>query len=252
MSSLFTTNSFIHYDATFDRFPCPVFCFLFPVPCPLSPVPVQTLRPADAQQDPVDMISLTKGILGRLCEFLGAEPGKIHEGELAAFLSYAVAYPGNFLPVIDSYSVSCSGLLNFCAVAMALSELGHRPRGENEINVVGVGTHLVTCTRQPSLGCVYKLVEVRGNPRMKFSEDPEKSTVPGKKAVYRLLDSEGHPQLDLLCLSDEPPPQPGHTVSCFPLGGRHQGAPRLAVTPTQVTCLRQEVFSKGQVRVAKE
>ncbi|CAL8255272.1 unnamed protein product [Merluccius merluccius] len=256
----------------------------------------QTLRPADGEQDPVDLIPLTKGILGRLCELLRAEPAKIHEGELAAFLSYAIAYPGNFLPVIDSYSVSCSGLLNFCAVAIALNELGHRARGvrldsgdlcrqslevrrvfklcaehfsvpmfesliivgtnniseqsmvelnkkENEIDTVGVGTHLVTCTKQPSLGCVYKLVEVRGNPRMKFSEDPEKSTVPGKKAVYRLLDSEGQPQLDLLCLSEEPPPQPGQTLGCFPLG---QEA-RLAVTPAQVTCLRQEVFAKGQI-----
>lgn len=54
----------------------------------------------------LDFISLTKGWLGRVCELLGADPGKIHEGELAAFLSYAIAYPENFLPVIDSYSVS--------------------------------------------------------------------------------------------------------------------------------------------------
>ncbi|XP_054645011.1 nicotinate phosphoribosyltransferase isoform X1 [Dunckerocampus dactyliophorus] len=257
----------------------------------------RTLVTVNQDHDPVDLISLTKGWLGRVCELLGAEPGKIHEGELAAFLSYAIAYPQNFLPVIDSYSVTCSGLLNFCAVALALCELGYRPMGvrldsgdlckqsvdvrgvlrlcsehfsisafdsliivgtnniseqtmvelntkENEIDVFGVGTHLVTCTKQPSLGCVYKLVEARGRPRMKISEDPEKSTVPGRKAVYRLVDADGHPFLDLLCLALESPPEAGRPLSCHPLGG---GSTSLSVTPAQVICLRQEMFTKGQV-----
>ncbi|XP_054607995.2 nicotinate phosphoribosyltransferase isoform X2 [Nothobranchius furzeri] len=256
----------------------------------------QTLVAVNGDGDPVDMISLTKGFLSQVCELLGADPGKIREGELAAFLSYAIAYPQNFLPVIDSYSVGC-GLLNFCAVAMALCELGYRPVGirldsgdlcrqsvdvrqvfrrcseqfsvpafnsliivgtnniseqsiselnkkENEIDVVGVGTHLVTCTKQPSLGCVYKLVEVRGRPRMKISEDPKKSTVPGRKAVYRLMDSEGHPFLDLLCLKMEPPPEAGCLLTCYPLENGNSPA---TVTPAQVICLRQEVFSEGQI-----
>ncbi|XP_073333075.1 nicotinate phosphoribosyltransferase [Pagrus major] len=257
----------------------------------------QTLVAVSGDPDPVDLISLTKGWLSRVCELLGAEPGKISEGELAAFLSYAIAYPQNFLPVIDSYSVGCSGLLNFCAVALALCELGYRPVGvrldsgdlcrqsvdvrrvfrlcsehfsisafdsliivgtnniseqsmaelnkkENEIDVVGVGTHLVTCTKQPSLGCVYKLVEVRGRPRMKISEDPQKSTVPGRKSVYRLLDADGHPFLDLVCLAVESPPEAGVSLRCFPLGCDDSS---VSVTPAQVTCLRQDVFTKGQV-----
>ncbi|XP_034557283.1 nicotinate phosphoribosyltransferase [Notolabrus celidotus] len=257
----------------------------------------QTLVAVNGDPDPVDIISLTKGWLSRVCELLKAQPGKINEGELAAFLSYAIAYPQNFLPVVDSYSVKCSGLLNFCAVALALCELGYRPVGvrldsgdlcrqsidvhrvfrlcsehfsiaafdsliivgtnniseesmaelnnkENEISVVGVGTHLVTCTKQPSLGCVYKLVEVRGTPRMKISEDPEKSTVPGRKAVYRLIDAEGHPFLDLVSLAAETPPEAGVPLSCYPLGCKSSST---SFTPAQVTCLRQEVFIKGQV-----
>ncbi|XP_029285039.1 nicotinate phosphoribosyltransferase [Cottoperca gobio] len=257
----------------------------------------QTLVAVSGDPDPVDIVSLTKGWLRRVCELLGSEPGKIHEGELAAFLSYAIAYPQNFLPVIDSYSVGCSGLLNFCAVALALCELDYRPVGvrldsgdlcrqsvevrrvfrlcsehfsvsafdsliivgtnniteqsmaelnkkENEIDVVGVGTHLVTCTQQPSLGCVYKLVEVRGRPRMKISEDPEKSTVPGRKAVYRLVDAEGHPFLDLVCLAVESPPEAGVSVSCYPLTCDNSC---VSVIPAQVTCLRQDMFTKGQV-----
>uniref|UniRef100_A0A673ML10 nicotinate phosphoribosyltransferase n=1 Tax=Sinocyclocheilus rhinocerous TaxID=307959 RepID=A0A673ML10_9TELE len=115
---------------------------------------------------------------------------------------------------------------------------------DNEIDVVGVGTHLVTCTRQPSLGCVYKLIEVRGRPRMKMSEDPEKSTLPGRKSVYRLLDADGHPHMDLICLSEEPAPKAGVSLNCFPLG---LNKTLQTVTPAQVTSLRLDVFTCGQI-----
>uniref|UniRef100_A0A9J8DD82 Nicotinate phosphoribosyltransferase n=1 Tax=Cyprinus carpio carpio TaxID=630221 RepID=A0A9J8DD82_CYPCA len=256
----------------------------------------QTLVPCGGAGS-VDFICLVKGWLGRVCQILGSKTSLVREGELAAFLSYAIAYPQNFLPVIDSYSVSCSGLLCFCAVALALCELQYQPLGvrldsgdlcrqslevrrvfkecskqfsvpqfesliivgtnsiseqslaelskkENEIDVVGVGTHLVTCTSQPSLGCVYKLTEVRGRPRMKMSEDPEKSTLPGRKSVYRLLDADGHPQMDLICLSEEAAPEAGVSLTCFPLG---LNKTLQTVTPAQVTSLRLDVFTCGQI-----
>jgi nicotinate phosphoribosyltransferase len=140
-------------------------------------------------------------------------PEETNKGELAAFVSYAIAFPTNFLALVDTYDVLKSGLPNFLAVARALHECNYKAVGlrldsgdlaylslevrakfvqtadiydidyfkafnivaSNDINeetlvslekqghsidTYGIGTHLVTCQKQPALGCVYKLVEV--------------------------------------------------------------------------------------------
>lgn len=52
-----------------------------------------------------------------------------NEGELAAFIAYAMAFPANFLALVDTYDTLKSGTPNFLCVALALKELGYRPVG---------------------------------------------------------------------------------------------------------------------------
>ncbi|MEE6514184.1 hypothetical protein FKM82_022216 [Ascaphus truei] len=257
----------------------------------------RTLRPVKGQEGEVDFLLLSQTCLGKVCEILKVPQENTNPGELAAFVSYAIAFPLNFLVVVDTYSVMGSGVPNFCAVTLALHQLGYQATGlrldsgdlskqsmeirrifrvcashfeapsfenvsiavsnniserslkhlaqkENEINVVGVGTHLVTCPLQPSLGCVYKLVQVNDSPRMKLSEDPEKTTIPGSKAVYRLYDSAGHPILDLMALAEEPPPEVGKEVEFHELGNTTETK---MVTPIHAELQHHIYIKDGQV-----
>ncbi|MFQ3619439.1 MAG: nicotinate phosphoribosyltransferase [Spirochaetales bacterium] len=81
------------------------------------------------------------------------------------------------------------------------------------IDIWGVGTHLVTGGGDPSFSGVYKLcAREKGGaliPTMKVSDNPEKSTNPGIKQVYRFFDSKGHPLADLITFADAPPPGEG-------------------------------------------
>jgi len=52
---------------------------------------------------------------------------------------------------------------------------------------------------------VYKVCEFKGLPRIKISEEAEKSTIPGSKSILRQYDESGRPKFDVLCLSTEDP-----------------------------------------------
>ncbi|KAF1759744.1 hypothetical protein GCK72_016211 [Caenorhabditis remanei] len=198
----------------------------------------------------------------------GVVQSEVSDGELTAFVAYAIAFPDSFLALIDTYDVLRSGVVNFVAVSLALHDFGYRSMGcridsgdlsylskelrrrfvkvaalkeeykffetmcivasndineetimslneqKHEINAFGVGTHLVTCQKQPALGCVYKLVAQSAQPKIKLSQDVTKITIPGKKKCYRIFGKNGSAILDLMMLEDEPEPQPNEQILC--------------------------------------
>lgn len=65
-----------------------------------------------------------------LLERFRAEDGlETNEGELAAFIAYARAFPGGTLLLVDTYDTLQSGLPNAIRVFKILRELGHAPLG---------------------------------------------------------------------------------------------------------------------------
>ena len=71
------------------------------------------------------------------------------------------------------------------------------------IDAFGIGTEMITGKENAALDGVYKLAEVDGDPRMKFSENIEKVTLPGKKQVFRYFDEEDKFYRDGILLNEE-------------------------------------------------
>jgi nicotinate phosphoribosyltransferase len=72
----------------------------------------------------------------------------------------------------------------------------------------GVGTKMVTGGEESAFTGVYKLAawkKAEGvfTPAIKFSDNPEKTTTPGIKQVWRIKDAEGKAVADILALEDE-------------------------------------------------
>lgn len=79
------------------------------------------------------------------------------------------------------------------------------------VDLWGVGTQLVTGGGDPALTGVYKLAAKEQSdgsflPTMKVSDNPEKSTNPGVKQVWRYYGKGDYPIADLITLNDDLPP----------------------------------------------
>ncbi|GFP94359.1 nicotinate phosphoribosyltransferase [Phtheirospermum japonicum] len=60
---------------------------------------------------------------------LGGIFGETNQTELVAFTSYALAFPKDFLALINTYDVMRSSVPNFCAVSLVLNDLGYKAMG---------------------------------------------------------------------------------------------------------------------------
>lgn len=78
---------------------------------------------------------------------------------------------------------------------------------EAPIDVFGVGTRLITGQSSSALDGVYKLSMSDGEPRLKFSENYSKLTLPGVKNVFRSSNGDGVFHADAITLADETPPE---------------------------------------------
>ncbi|QLK86423.1 nicotinate phosphoribosyltransferase [Staphylococcus sp. 17KM0847] len=81
------------------------------------------------------------------------------------------------------------------------------------VDAWGVGTKLITAYQQPALGAVYKMVAVENASgelvdRIKLSNNAEKVTTPGKKKVYRIINTKTNKsEGDYITLDYEKPEQ---------------------------------------------
>ncbi|MHA2281679.1 MAG: nicotinate phosphoribosyltransferase [Promethearchaeota archaeon] len=69
------------------------------------------------------------------------------------------------------------------------------------IDAFGIGTELATSSDDPTISGVYKLIEYENEPKIKISE--EKITFPGVKQVFRVYNTKGEFQDDILALESE-------------------------------------------------
>ncbi len=114
------------------------------------------------------------------------------------------------------------------------------------VDTWGVGTHLVTGGKEASFTGVYKLAAIKRNgtfePSMKFSDNPEKSTNPGVKQVFRLFDSHGSALADYIALEGEEP-KPGKEIQLnHPSGDWRQSR----IIPDRVETLLVKVMDEGK------
>lgn len=122
----------------------------------------------------------------------------------------------------------------------------HLMASKAPIDMWGVGTKLVTGGDDAAFTGVYKLAAMQNGTSekavMKVSDNPEKSTNPGRKNLYRLYDENETARLDIISLDEEVPMAGTEVIANHPSGDYR----RLSIVPAKVEPLLSKVLEKGQ------
>ena len=118
-------------------------------------------------------------------------------------------------------------------------------RGGAPINGFGVGTQMGTSGDAPSLGVVYKLAEYAGGPAIKLSRG--KATLPGRKQVWRVSDTAGCPDHDVVGLEEETVPEGRPLLRPVMVGGRRLEPPE-PLDALQRRCLEAVACLPARIR----
>jgi len=121
----------------------------------------------------------------------------------------------------------------------------HLVASKAPIDVWGVGTKLVTGGEESAFTGVYKLAAMQSGASekavMKVSDNPEKSTNPGRKNLYRLYDDCETARLDIITLDEEAPVAGTEIIANHPSGDYR----KLSIVPAKVEPLLTKVMAKG-------
>jgi nicotinate phosphoribosyltransferase len=108
-----------------------------------------------------------------------------------------------------------------------------------KIDGFGVGTALVTSNDSPTLGVIYKLVEIEigGEVRSAAKFSAAKVTYPGRKQVYRFSHSDGSFTHDVIGLAEENLPGAETLLEPVMIGGK-PSVPRTDLDAARERCLQ--------------
>nr|XP_025698684.1 nicotinate phosphoribosyltransferase 2 isoform X2 [Arachis hypogaea] len=127
----------------------------------LDEIKDKSLRKKVSKSTCKDFVSLVQAWLSKLqrSKSLRGVFAETNQSELSAFISYALAFPNNFLALVDTYDVIRSGIPNFCAVALALNELGYKAVG---IRLDSGDLAYLSCQARKIFCCIEKEFAVSG------------------------------------------------------------------------------------------
>lgn len=95
---------------------------------------------------------------------------------------------------------------------------------------------------------VYKLVDINNVPKLKLSEELEKTTLPGEKQVIRVYGDGDRSLFDFLCLATELAEVLKHNDASSPLTVCEPFTDKThTVTPKRVEALSELLFEGGKI-----